>query len=331
MNATKIRLAALAAACLLASAPGHAQQTAADPDQPTGARVDHDTVSKANESDIAKELENPIGNLTVLPFENYTNFQVGPNKGTQNILEFEPVVPIHLNQDWNLITRAVIPVVWNPDLSPFPSVPQAFAPTDFSAFLSPRNPVNGWTVGAGPIVQLPTATSPTVGSSVWGLGPTAVVVHTGEKIVAGLLANQVWSLGGVESGPGGKRYASMLLEPFFNYNFGHGWFVSSAPLITDDETHAGRKWTVPVGLGGPDHQARGQAAGQTVGRRLPQRRYPRVWREVDHQIGGRRDLLMSEGHRRLARARSWRRCVAQDAPCERRALRMRMSALRRTS
>ena len=238
-----LKLAALTALCFLASASAHAQQATPD----AGARVDHDTVSKASEDDIAKESENPIGNLTVLPLENYTNFDVGPNRGTQNILEFEPVVPIHLNQDWNLISRAVIPVVWNPDLSPFPSVPQAFAPTDYSAFLSPRNLSGGWTVGAGPIVQLPTATSPTVGSSVWGLGPTAVVVHTSAHIVAGLLVNQVWSLGGVDSGPGGKRYATFLAEPFANYNFGGGWFVSSAPIITDDETHAGRKWTVPVG------------------------------------------------------------------------------------
>ena len=220
--------AALAAACLFAGTPAHAQEAAPDEHKPVT------DASKANEDDIAKELENPIGNLTVLPLENYTNFGVGPHDGTQNILEFEPVVPIHLNQDWNLINRAIIPVVWNPDLSPFPSVPQAFAPTDYSAFFSPRNPVNGWTVGAGPIVQLPTATSPTVGSSVWGLGPTAVVVHTSERIVAGVLANQVWSLGGVELGPGGKRYASFLLEPFVNYNFGHGWFVASAPIITDD-------------------------------------------------------------------------------------------------
>ena len=250
---TKFLIVPLAGALALfafAHSPAHAQQAAPDPDQPTGARVDHDTVSKANELDIAAESENPIGNLTILPFENYTNFQVGPNKGTQDILEFEPVVPIHLNQDWNLINRAVIPVVWNPDLSPFPSVPQAFAPTDFSAFLSPRNPINGWTLGAGPIVQLPTATSPTVGSSVWGLGPTAVVVKTTEHIVAGVLANQVWSLGGVNSGPGGRRYATFLLEPFVNYNFGGGWFVSSAPIITDDETLSGRKWTVPLGLVG---------------------------------------------------------------------------------
>jgi hypothetical protein len=251
MNATKYRFAALAGAIFLACAPAHAQQaTPPNEDQPTGARVDHDTVSKANESDIAKESENPIGNLTVLPLQNNANFGVGPHDGTQNILEFEPVVPIHLNDQWNLITRAIIPIVWNPDLSPFPSAPQAFAPTDFSAFLSPRNRVDGWTWGVGPIAQLPTATSPTVGSSVWGLGPTAVVVKTTEHVVAGLLVNQVWSLGGVDSGPGGRRYASFLLEPFANYNFGRGWYVASAPIITDDETHAGRKWTVPAGVVG---------------------------------------------------------------------------------
>ena len=144
-EAGTLKSTALLMACLLLCAPACAQQAA--PDQ--ARRVDHDTVGKASEDDIAKESENPIGNLTVLPFENFINFGVGPHHGTQNILEFEPVLPIHLNQDWNLINRAVIPVVWNPDLSPFPSVPQAFAPVDYSAFLSPRNPVNGWTVGAG--------------------------------------------------------------------------------------------------------------------------------------------------------------------------------------
>ncbi len=246
---TTLKLVALVAASLLASAPAHAQQ--APPDQSAVAPDDQKPVtdaSKANEDDIAKESENPIGNLIVLPLENYINFGVGPHEGTQNILEFEPVVPFHLTPDWTLIARAIIPAVWNPDLSPAPSVPQAIAPTDFSAFLSPHLS-NGWTVGAGPVTQLPTATSPTVGSSVWGLGPTAVVVHTSDKIVAGMLVDQLWSLGGVESGPGGKSYAGFLVEPFFNYNFGHGWFAFSAPIITDDQDHAGRKWTVPVGGG----------------------------------------------------------------------------------
>jgi len=235
-------LAALLAASLLAYAPAHAQEAAPDDHQPVT------DASKASEDDIAKESQNPIGNLTILPFQNYTNFGVGPHDGTQNILEFEPVVPFHITPDWNIIARAVIPVVWNPDLAPAPSVPQAIAPTDFSTFLSASHPFNGWTWGVGPIVQVPTATNPSVGSSVWGLGPTAVVVWTGGHIVTGLLANQVWSLGGVASGSGGKRYASLLLEPFFNYNFGGGWFVSTSPLITENEYASGRKWTVPVGV-----------------------------------------------------------------------------------
>ena len=241
--------ASLLMTCLLTCAPAHAQEAAPDDGAKSeyARRVDHDTVREAGEDDIARESENPIGNLTVLPFENYTNFGVGPHPGTQNILEFEPVVPIHIGPDWTVINRAIIPAVWNPDLSPAPSVPQAIAPTDYSAFLSPSHPVNGWTVGAGPIVQLPTATSPTVGSSVWGLGPTAVVVKTTEHVVAGLLVNQVWSLGGVDTGPGGRRYATFLVEPFFNYNFGHGWFINAAPIITCNEDGSGRKWTVPIG------------------------------------------------------------------------------------
>jgi hypothetical protein len=238
-------LAAFGAAFLLTYTHAHAQQTAPSDDE---ARRVTDA-SKANEDDVAKESENPIGNLTVIPFENYTNFGFGPHKGTQNILQIEPVVPIHITPDWTIINRAIIPVVWNPSLYPAPSVPQAIAPTDYSAFFSPSHPVDGWTWGIGPIVQIPTATNPSVGSSVWGLGPTAVIVKTTGPIVAGLLLNNVFSLGGT-SGSGGTRYAQFLAEPFFNYNFGHGWFVSTAPIITFNEYGHGQKWTVPVGLEG---------------------------------------------------------------------------------
>ena len=241
----KARLAAIAGALLFACAPAHAQQAAPD-DQPTGARVDHDTVEQSRREDIARELENPIGNLTVLPFENYTNFGFGPNKGTQNILEFEPVVPIHLNPDWTMINRAVIPVVWNPDLSPVKSVPQAFAATDYSAFLSPSHPFRRLDFGRRPDRSAPHRHQPDRRLQRLGPGPDRGCRPYKRHIVAGLLVNQVWSLGGVDSGPGGRRYATFLAEPFFNYNLGHGWFVDTAPIITDDES-SGRKWTVPVG------------------------------------------------------------------------------------
>jgi hypothetical protein len=90
--------------------------------------------------------------------------------------------------------------------------------------------------------------SPTLGSSVWGGGPTAVLVHTGDKIVAGVLANNVWSFGG-RSGLHGNSYNKFLVEPFLNYNFENGWFAFSNPSITADWEAKGTKWTVPVGGG----------------------------------------------------------------------------------
>ncbi len=88
-----------------------------------------------------------------------------------------------------------------------------------------------------------------MGSNVWGLGPTFVVVKTEGPIVAGALFNNVWSLGGT-SGPNGTKYAASLTQPFVNYNFGGGWFVGSALIITANEYGSGQKWTVPVGLQG---------------------------------------------------------------------------------
>ena len=107
--------------------------------------------------------------------------------------------------------------------------------------------MNGWVWGVGPITELPTITSKTLGSNVWGLGPAAVVVKLAGPIVAGLLVNNVFSLGGT-SGPGGTRYSLMTINPFFNYNFGEGWYVGSSPIITANwQTSGNNAWTLPVG------------------------------------------------------------------------------------
>ena len=128
-------------------------------------------------SALAEKLQNPIGDLISVPFQNNTNFNVGPHAGTQDILNIQPVIPIHLNDDWNLITRTILPLVWNPSLQPAQSVPFGLGPTAFSAFFSPRSPVDGWIWGAGPVAQLPTITSKTLGSNIWGAGPAIVVVR----------------------------------------------------------------------------------------------------------------------------------------------------------
>ncbi len=251
MNATadkrKLKVATMAAACLLACAPAHAQQAA--PDQGAAApAVPGDDTAGQSASDLAKKLQNPIGDLYSFPFQNNTNFDAGPHGGTQNILNIQPVIPIHVNDEWNIITRTILPIVWNPDLSPLPSVPVGTGPTDFSAFLSPKNPINGFVWGVGPIVQIPTISSATIGSNVWGGGPTAVLVYLNGPWVVGALANNVWSFGGTH-GPLGNSYNNFLTQPFVNYNFGEGWYVTSAPIVTANWETPGRKWTVPIGGG----------------------------------------------------------------------------------
>ena len=196
---------------------------------------------------MAEKLQNPIADLISLPFQNNTNFNVGPNKGTQDILNIQPVIPIHINRDWNVITRTILPLVWSPSFQPAAAVPPfGLAPTTFSAFLSPTQTIDGWIWGAGTIVELPTITNKTLGSNVWGVGPAVVAVRTAHPWVYGLLVNTVFSLGGT-SGPTGTHYALTTINPFINYNFGEGWFVGVSNVTTASWDTGGEKWTLPVG------------------------------------------------------------------------------------
>jgi hypothetical protein len=136
-------------------------------------------------SELAKKLQNPIADLINVPFQNNVNFHYGPNKGTQDILNIQPVVPFHLSGNWNLITRTIVPVIWQPSLQPAQTVPQGLGPTVFSAFLSPTRTFDGWVFGGDPVVQIPTATSKTLGSNIWGAGPAVVAVHIGGAFVYG--------------------------------------------------------------------------------------------------------------------------------------------------
>jgi hypothetical protein len=199
---------------------------------------------------IAKKLQNPIGDLISVPFQSNTNFGFGPHGGTQEILNIQPVIPFHVGDNWNIITRTILPLVWMPSLQPAQSVPFGTAPITFSAFLSPRNPTNGWLWGVGPVVQIPIASDPVLGSSVWGLGATGVLVYMHGPWVAGVLVNNVWSLGGepARAGRPSTQYNNFLAQPFVNYNLKAGWYVGTSPIITANWlASSGDMWTVPIG------------------------------------------------------------------------------------
>lgn len=197
--------------------------------------------------ELAKLAQNPVGNLISVPFQNNTNFNVGPRSGTQNILNIQPVIPIEISPEWNIITRTIVPVISQPAFTPFDDRTNGIGDTEFTAFLSPAVP-KGVIWGVGPVVQLPTS-SAGLGNDNWGLGPSFVVLklEKGDPWVYGVLVNNIWSLSGDKRG---GSYNNGLIQPFVNYNFPGGFYLTSAPIATVNwDAPGGQKWTVPLGGG----------------------------------------------------------------------------------
>src|SRR3954462_8922350 len=206
-------------------------------------------LGEMSQEELAKLTQNPIGNLISVPFQNNTNFDVGPQKGTQNILNIQPVIPVELNKDWNLITRTIMPIISQPPLAAGDDRVNGLGDIQFSAFLSPSDASSGVIWGVGAITQFPTHTDDALGNDNWGLGPAAVVLRLekGSPWVYGVLVNNLWSIGGGGASP---SYNLGLIQPFVNYNFAGGTYLTSVPLITANwKADNSNRWTVPLGLG----------------------------------------------------------------------------------
>jgi hypothetical protein len=194
---------------------------------------------------LAKAAQNPIANMISVPFQNNFNFGIGPNEVTQWNLNVQPVIPISLNKDWNLITRTVIPIIDQPSLAP--GVPSAFGLGDINPqfYFSPAKP-GGLIWGIGPTFTFPTGTEPLLTSGKWSAGPAVVALTIQGHWVIGAVANQQWSF----AGWGDQNVSALLLQPFVNYNLPHGWYLTASPVMTANwNADSGQKWTVPLGGG----------------------------------------------------------------------------------
>jgi len=199
-----------------------------------------------SETELAKKTQNPVASLISIPLQNRMNFGIGPNHRTQNVLNVQPVVPISLNSEWNLITRTIMPIIKQPDIATTNDNTWGLGSTLFTALLSPAN--SGSVIwGAGPAIQLPTTTDDQLGSRKWGAGPSVVVLTIQGPWVIGAISNQVWSIAGNNDRP---NTSTFFTNAFINYNLSDGWYLTSSPIITANwEATSGNKWTVPVGGG----------------------------------------------------------------------------------
>jgi hypothetical protein len=195
---------------------------------------------------LAKKAQNPIANLISVPIQTNTNFNVGPLNGSQEVINIQPVIPIKLSDDWNVITRWITPLIYQPQFGPGQGDAFGLGDIQPSFFFSPAGGDLIW--GVGPTVVVPTATNRVLGQGKLSLGPAGVIVYTPGHWVPGALANNVWSI----AGDGHRANVNQgLLQPFVNYNLEGGWYLTSSPIITADwNAPSSNRWTVPIGGGG---------------------------------------------------------------------------------
>lgn len=203
---------------------------------------------------IIKTSQNPVGNITVFPFQNNFNYGYGPYTRLQYNLNVQPVFPIMLSKNWTLVARTIIPVVNQPSSAP-PAVcaapggcPSTFGLSNLQEqlFFGPKTKPGELIWAVGPIFQFPTQTPSSLGTGKWAAGPDAVALVMPGKWVLGTLVTQLWSVAGPSTQPNVNAF---LVQPFVNYNLKNGWAISSAPIMTANWQLSGPKWTVPVGGG----------------------------------------------------------------------------------
>jgi hypothetical protein len=235
--------------------------------KPTAAQQKSSEDEKAN-ADLQKAVQNPVASLISVPLQNNTNFDIGPFDRTQNVLNIQPVIPVRVSENWNVIIRWIVPVIWQPapgtaDLQVFgitENTPAFLLAQDAQKntgvfgfgdmvptfFFSPAKPGKLiW--GIGPAFTLPTATSTVLGQGKLSLGPSVVLLLQPGKWTLGDLVNNVWSVAGSGSRPAVNQ---MVNQYFITYQLEKGWYVTSSPIITANwEAQSGKVWTVPFGGG----------------------------------------------------------------------------------
>lgn len=202
----------------------------------------------ANEAaELAKKLANPIASLISVPFQNNTFYGIGPLKGTQNIMNFQPVIPFTLTENLNLITRYIIPIATQYDITGENTSQSGLSDATVSAFLSPSHTKNGLTWGVGPAFLIPTATNTYLGTGKFGIGPTAVILKQANGFTYGALLNQIWSVAGQSDRP---DVSQLFVQPFFTYNWKSGAGIGIVGSITQDWESKTNVSTITLPLSG---------------------------------------------------------------------------------
>lgn len=205
--------------------------------------------AEENLTQLALQLQNPISSLIgVVTFENDVSFNIGPYARVANVLNVQPIFPVHVGKHWDVISRSALPLVWQPN----PAAPagETFGLSDSteSLYLTPAHH-RAVTWGLGPVFYLPTATAHELGTGHWGIGPTAAFIVQPQPWSIGVVVSHIWSVVGPSDRQGVRVLAGQLAV---SANLPRGWYINTSPLVATANWNAGPArdvWTIPVGGG----------------------------------------------------------------------------------
>jgi hypothetical protein len=200
------------------------------------------TAAQDAQADLAKQLQNPVASLISVPLQHNLDFGIGPNDATRYLLNVQPVIPISLSEEWNLISRTILPVVYQGELTEGAGSTFGLGDIVQSLFLSP-NKTEPFIWGAGPVFLLPTATDDLLGAKKWGVGPTFVVLKQQGGWTYGALGNHIWSFAGDEDR---ADISNTFLQPFLTYTWPSTLSVGGNLETTYDWN--AEQWTIPLNL-----------------------------------------------------------------------------------
>jgi hypothetical protein len=212
----------------------------ASDESPTSAPASADG-SNESSKELVKKLQNPVANLISVPLQYNADFGIGSNNATKSTLNIQPVIPITLNANWNLITRTILPVIYQDSIANGISSRFGLGDTVQSFFLSPAQSSVIW--GVGPAFLWPTATNDILGSGKYGAGPTAVVLKQTSGWTFGMLANHIWSYAGASDR---ASVNATFLQPFVSYML--PTYTTFGLNTESTYDWSARQWTVPLNL-----------------------------------------------------------------------------------